>query len=876
MDVTPRRTAPTIPGYRILRPLGDGGMATAWLAEQLSLGRELALKVLDPALAADQAFVERFLREARLLASLRHRHVVAIHDVGLAGGAPYLAMEYLPGGSIAPLCGHCDAATALRCVREIAEALGHVHARGIVHRDVKPENILRAEDGGFVLGDFGIARGVEPGAATAPGLAFGTPAFMAPERWRDAGVDGRSDFYALGCVLHALLTGRPPYAAAEPLALGHKHLAEPIPLLPAPFELLQGLLARLLAKDPADRHPDAPALVAHVQALERELGGDAGAGGDTRLLSEWPFGSAARLLDPAPAADAPTAPVSPKPRWRTSAVAGATALAVLLVAVIGSRPRPAAAPAAPREALPLAVLPLRADGSDADLVRLADVVSEDLTTQLARQPGLQVVARTSVLAATENEHDLRQLARLLRADQLVDGQVRRSADGTVQLQLSLIDARAGTRNWTGSAAAPVDALWNAVGDAARQLSAHLVPDVAAAGEPRIASSSPEAVVAFLRGRQLMSGPAGPDGLLQARSAFDEALVADPGFVAAEAWRCRVNVRLFERNRSPSDLERARTACDRVATLDRDAPEAMLSRADLLRASGAHTEAIAAYRRAIEDPALRPDAMLGLARAQAAAGQVADAEDSYRRAQSALPGYWRVYFETGNFYLAHDRAEPAIEAYRTALQTGGEDSAQVYNNLGSAYLSRDRVEEAESAYETSLRRARAHSALSNLGTVKFCLGKHAMAADLYREALTLEPDDYRMFGNLADALQAARGEIDDEARRLYDTAAQRAADYLQVHPGSLDAEGERAWYLANLGRTAQAREALDRILAAGPDSADLHVRLAGVLVRLGDRGAAAEQLHRARERDYSRRCIDGAPWLRGLDPPPGAGAAGNTP
>ena len=128
MEARSRRTPPAIPGYRIERPLGDGGMATAWLAVQLSLGREVALKVLDPLLAADAEFVERFVREARLLASLRHRHIVAIHDVGVADGLPYLAMEFLHHGSILPLCGHCDAATALRCVREIADALGHAHA----------------------------------------------------------------------------------------------------------------------------------------------------------------------------------------------------------------------------------------------------------------------------------------------------------------------------------------------------------------------------------------------------------------------------------------------------------------------------------------------------------------------------------------------------------------------------------------------------------------------------------------------------------------------------------------------------------------------------------------------------------------------------
>ncbi|MCB1602683.1 MAG: serine/threonine protein kinase, partial [Xanthomonadales bacterium] len=172
-----------IPGYRIERELGRGGMATVYLATQLSLQRPVALKVLAPGLASDPGFTQRFLREGRIAASLRHRHILAIHDVGVHQGLAYLALEYLPGGQLSKL--PMAPPEALRLIREIAGALAHAHANGVVHRDLKPANILLQDDGSHVLADFGIARMLGASRLTADGGFAGTPAYMAPEQWRD-------------------------------------------------------------------------------------------------------------------------------------------------------------------------------------------------------------------------------------------------------------------------------------------------------------------------------------------------------------------------------------------------------------------------------------------------------------------------------------------------------------------------------------------------------------------------------------------------------------------------------------------------------------------------------------------------------------------
>ncbi|HEY8009919.1 MAG TPA: protein kinase [Rudaea sp.] len=260
-----------LPGFHITRELGRGGMATVYVAEQTSLGREVALKVLDPQLATDPTFTERLLREARTVASLHHPHIVAVHDVGVHQGTQYITMEYLPLGSIATSGVQLSPREALRCVREIASALDYAHAHGIVHRDVKPANILRHEHGNYLLADFGIARQNNTGSTiTGAGSVIGTPAYMSPEQWRGGELDGRADLYSLGIVLYELLTGVVPYAGSDQWAVGMQHVNAAIPELPAQYRGLQGLLARMLAKQPADRVATGAEVVTQIEAIESD------------------------------------------------------------------------------------------------------------------------------------------------------------------------------------------------------------------------------------------------------------------------------------------------------------------------------------------------------------------------------------------------------------------------------------------------------------------------------------------------------------------------------------------------------------------------------------------------------------------------------
>ncbi|MFC6336118.1 protein kinase [Pseudomonas sp. CCM 7891] len=256
-----------IPGYDIEGEIGEGAMANVYLATQRSLERKVALKVMAAALAADPSFCERFLREGKTLARLSHPHTVTIHDIGNVGELYYMAMEYLPNGTLKErIAAGLTPEQGVVYIRQIASALGYAHALGLVHRDVKPANILFRADGTAVLSDFGIAKSLDDRTQfTQAGFAVGTPSYMSPEQARGQEIDGRADLYALGVVLYEILVGKLPYSGTDALSTALAHLTEPLPELPLHHGRYQEVLRKLLAKDPAERFPDAAAL---LQALD--------------------------------------------------------------------------------------------------------------------------------------------------------------------------------------------------------------------------------------------------------------------------------------------------------------------------------------------------------------------------------------------------------------------------------------------------------------------------------------------------------------------------------------------------------------------------------------------------------------------------------
>ena len=265
--------------YDVVRPLGSGGMGEVYLARDRVLGRDVALKVLRRQYAGDNEFAERFKREALSAASLSHPNIVQVYDRGeTEEGASYIAMEYVPGGTLKKRIsdgGPLEAAEAAALGAHVAEALGAAHDRGMVHRDIKPQNVLLTARGEAKVADFGIARATSSVTISQTGSVMGTAGYMSPEQALGKPATPKSDLYSLGVVLYETLTGELPYTAENPIAVSMKHVNEPLrpprevnPRIP---EGMNALVTKLLAKDPEDRYASADDLADDLWRVNRGL-----------------------------------------------------------------------------------------------------------------------------------------------------------------------------------------------------------------------------------------------------------------------------------------------------------------------------------------------------------------------------------------------------------------------------------------------------------------------------------------------------------------------------------------------------------------------------------------------------------------------------
>jgi serine/threonine protein kinase len=261
-----RKGEPVVPGFTIVQRIGEGGQAQVYLAERDYDGLRVALKVLDARVRNDKVFLERFVREYKLLAKLEMDHVARIYDQGFAGEHPYIAMEFLPSGTLAGrIYEGMPPRTALRITAQIARALDAIHSRGIIHRDMKPANILFRSDGRPVIVDFGLAKDLAFNSTlTGQQRLLATPRYMSPEQCLGKPVDARSDIYSLGAILWEMLTRTRIYESAGPAELMRMHVTAPPPQLPEGLQAHQTLLERMLAKEPQDRFQSAADLVASI------------------------------------------------------------------------------------------------------------------------------------------------------------------------------------------------------------------------------------------------------------------------------------------------------------------------------------------------------------------------------------------------------------------------------------------------------------------------------------------------------------------------------------------------------------------------------------------------------------------------------------
>ena len=565
-------------------------MATVYRATQVSLHREVALKLLSPELAADPAAADRFLREGRIAAHLENRHIVGIHDVGIHEGQPYLAMEYLSGGSVATQ-GALDPQMALTIVREIALALDHAHSHGVIHRDIKPENILIRADGSHALSDFGIARTMDNRTVmTQQGVTLGTPHYMSPEQLQGQEVDGRSDLYSLGVVLYQLLTGNLPYQGTDGWAIGVQHITASLPELPAPLRRYQPLINALMAKKPEHRPQTGAAVAQMIEAIQANRTPSY----PTQVLA---LPATAKRRGLVLAATVGVALLA----WGAWHFWPARTPAKSAPAVAASPASAAVAPVAPTEdQRSIAVLPLTNIGGDPANEYFSDGLAETTLDMLARVPDLKVIARTSSFAFKGKSEDVREIGKALGVANLLEGSVQRSGE-MVRITVQLVRTSDGTHVWSQHYDRKMADVFKIQDEVATEVVKALQGALPAADQLHLLSQRTENVAAYqeyLKGIGLLPKRTVTE-LRGAAGHFERAIQLDPGYARAYAAAAATYDLLSIYSVStPEETRRRAQYVDRALELEPDLGEAYIERARILQEANDLKGAEAAFKRGI--------------------------------------------------------------------------------------------------------------------------------------------------------------------------------------------------------------------------------------------------------------------------------------
>ena len=574
--------------YRIERELGRGGMATVFLATDTTVGRAVAVKVLNPDLAAVVG-AERFHREIRIATRLAHPHILPVYDSGESGTTLYYVMPVVDGESLRGRLrreGQLPIEEAVRVSCEVASALEYAHRQGIVHRDIKPENIL-LEAGQAVVADFGIARvtslAADAPALTQSGMSLGTPAYMSPEQaLGEKSVNGRSDQYALACVTYEMLVGEPPFTAPSAQALMARHLNAPVPLIttvrPTVPDELQDVIMRGLEKVPADRYPTivdySSALVAALNGTSTGTRRTGGAGARAAVT-----GNTRRTL------------------WR--GIAG-SALAIACAAAAGAawhltqRPLPnvAAGDVADRR---VAVLYFRDLSPDHQLGFLADGLTEALIARLRDVQSLDVLSRDAVAPFRDLPAAADSAAGALRVGTIITGAVEPAA-GRVKVSLRLIDGPSGAEFRNASFTVPLAALTTArdsvAEEAARLLRAFFGEEIQLRTSREEAHDT-RAWMLYQRAERFRkdgdlvsrSDPAGAVGdFVAADSLLARARAIDPAWTQPAVLRAQLALRRARLGATPTEMSRWIDAgliqADSALALDARSADALEARGTL--------------------------------------------------------------------------------------------------------------------------------------------------------------------------------------------------------------------------------------------------------------------------------------------------------
>jgi len=808
------------PRYRIEALLGQGGMGRVYKAYDKELNRTVALKVIRQGVAGEADALNRFKQELVLASKISHKNILRIHDMGEVAGMKFITMAYVEGQDLHQLMRDnpkLPLERVLKFAQQLAGALAAAHAEDVVHRDLKPQNILVDANDQLYIADFGLAKSYAEGAVgmTQTGAFLGTPRYMSPEQAEGKPTDGRSDLYAFGLILYEMVTGDVPFTGESTLRVMYQRLQErpksPKLLNPALPSWLDRVIMRCLERDPADRYQNAYDILADLQGAQSTSGvSRSGSRSGVSVQIQLPQFTSRRWI------------------W---VVGGIVAVLILALAIppvrhlilgrggkAGTSSVPGVAPLSSFggkkgtsivSGVPplssgrfVAVLPLQILGDSSQFGYVAQGIEEALSGKLFQLKDVRVTP-SEVTDKEDQKQPLPKIARALGANLLVQG-VLQAAGDKMRITINLEDVADGKRLWSGEFDGAVADLFTLEDRIYNQLVSALdlnpTNDELASAEAR-PTDNVAAYDLYLRGRNSMRGH-DDKSIQSALDYFDQALKADPKFALAYTGIADASLRMNAIKKDIVWTQKALAAGQQAQQLDDKLPEVHATLGSVYRATGRYSEAVAELNRALSLAPDSDDFYRRLGDVYLDSGNVTQALDAFQKAVQLNQYYWVNQNALGKGYAHRGDYPKALQAYQQVAVLDPDIEAG-YENVGNMYLQQGRYQESIPYFQKALQIEPYFSTYSNLGTSYYFLKQYSNAVEMFEKAVALNPNDTQMMVNLADAYHGDGQR--DKARSAYQRAISLGFKELQANPEDAEVMAEMALSYAKISNVPEAQK-----------------------------------------------------------------------
>ncbi len=837
--------------YRIEGLLGQGGMGRVYKAYDKDLDRTVALKVVRQGVMGEVDALKRFKQELVLASKISHKNILRIHDMGEVGDTKFITMAYVEGQDLHGILHDnpkLPLDRILRYATQLAEALAAAHAEGVVHRDLKPQNILVNKEDQIFVSDFGLAKSFEEGAIgmTRTGAFLGTPRYMSPEQVEGKPADQRSDLYAYGLMLYEMVTGDVPFTGETTLKVMYQRIQEkpksPKLVNPSLPNWLVRIIMRCLEKDPAARYQSAYEILADLQ------GSKSSSSASRTVQIEIPEFAQRRWA------------------WVVAAVAVVLILAFAIPPVrhliLGGKGSSATSGIPPlSQGKFVAILPFRVLGDDQSLSYVAEGLDEALSAKLFQLKEVRLASDTAVAKVSDKE-PLEKMARTLGVNLIVQGKIQGTSDKMAVIVI-LTDPVEGKKVWTQEFTGSSKELLSIEDQISSQLVSALNVKASSEEMARAAERPTDNVDAYdlyLRGRQALRGPDVAKSAQQSIDYFEQGIKKDPGFALAYSGLADASLTMYREKKDAFWAQKALSAAQHAEQLKDSIPEVHFSLGSVYLRTGKSAEAIAELKRGLQLAPNSDEGYVRLGNAYMENGQKDEAIAAYKKAIEVNPYYWGHHIVLGNAYFSIGATEQALAEFKRVTELDPEN-VRGWDNLGSALQRLGRAEESVPAYQKSIELEPTWSNYSNLGNTYFNLRRYNEAIQAFEKATQLGPNQELAMGNLGDAYRASGQK--DKAMATYDKAIALAFQDLQVNPQNTGAMSDLALYYAKKGDAKHGTEFIQRARGIDKKDVELIYDQATVENLAGKTAEALRTLHEAFSKGYPVKGAQGDPELANL-------------